>query len=97
MSNKDQLTIPPAARQDPQSFELLRVWIAQQDQHVSLRAGAWKQPEQWGVVLADLAAHIANALEQAEGLNRAEALELIKDAFLDELDAPTGEPSGAID
>jgi hypothetical protein len=45
-----------------------RVWIAKEDQHVSLCAGAWKDPAPWGVVLADLAGHIANALEPTEGL-----------------------------
>ena len=56
MAHTDQLAIPAAARQDARSFELLRVWIAKEDQHVSLRAGAWKDPAAWGIVLADLAA-----------------------------------------
>ncbi len=96
MAHTDQLAIPAAARQDARSFELLRVWIAKEDQHVSLRPGAWKEPSLWGVVLADLAGHIANALEQTEGLDRGESLEQIKAAFLGELAAPTGEPSGEI-
>ena len=96
MAHTDQLAIPAAARQDARSFELLRVWIAKEDQHVSLRAGAWKDPAAWGIVLADLAGHIANALEQTDALDREESLRQIEAAFLEELAKPTGEPSGEI-
>src|SRR5450432_1819416 len=96
MAVSNQLAIPDAARQDARSFELLRVWIADEDQHVSLRFGVWKEPSLWGVVLADLAGHIANTLEQGEGIHRTKALKQIQAAFLEELAAPTGEPSGEI-
>jgi hypothetical protein len=56
MSNKF-LDPPPAASRDKASFELLRVWVAEQGQHVSLRSGAWEDPFAWGIVLADLARH----------------------------------------
>jgi hypothetical protein len=96
MSQKDQLAIPDAARKDARSFELLRVWVASEDQHVSLRAGVWKEPGPWGTVLADLAGHIANAISETEGISREDALDEIEAAFLDELERPTGEPSGEI-
>jgi Domain of unknown function (DUF5076) len=53
-----QLAIPTAAAKDPQSFELLRVWVAQQSQQVTLRPGIWQDPSAWGVMLADLARNI---------------------------------------
>lgn len=96
MAPKDQLAIPDAARKDARSFELLRVWIASEDQHISLRPGAWREPAPWGIVLADLAGHIANALEQTEGVDRSDAIGQIKAAFLEELAAPTGDPTGDI-
>jgi hypothetical protein len=52
---------PPAAQRDAASFELLRVWIAEQGQHVNLRSGVWEDPFAWGIVLADLARHIVHA------------------------------------
>ena len=55
------LTIPEEAQRDKASFEVLRVWIANQSQHVSIRSGAWEDPFAWGIVLADLARHIALA------------------------------------
>src|ERR1039457_1262129 len=65
------LDIPPAAARDHASFEVLRVWIAEQGQHVSIRSGAWEDPFAWGIVLADLARHIAFALSPAPDLARA--------------------------
>ena len=44
------LDIPPAAARDRASFEVLRVWIAEQGQHVSIRSGAWEDPFAWGIV-----------------------------------------------
>ena len=61
MASNKYLDIPPAASRDKASFEVLRVWIAEQGQHVSLRSGAWEDPFAWGIVLADLARHIALA------------------------------------
>src|SRR6266481_394763 len=55
------LDLPPAAQRDKTAFEVLRVWIAEQGQHVSIRSGAWEDPFAWGIVLADLARHIAHA------------------------------------
>jgi hypothetical protein len=88
---------PPAATRDTAAFELLRVWIAEQGQHVSLRSGVWEDPFAWGIVLADLARHILNA----ESLSRKD---LDKEAFLNrliegfqaEIDSPTDEPDGEI-
>src|ERR1700751_938755 len=55
MSPEKSLSIPPVAQRDKASFEVLRVWIAEQGQHVSIRSGAWEDPFAWGIVLADLA------------------------------------------
>ena len=96
MSDTDRLVIPDAASKDPQSFELLQVWIANKGQHVSLRTGVWKDPSAWGIMLADLARHIANAYEQEEGLNRLKTLQRIRTALNVELASPTDDPSGQI-
>ncbi len=63
MGSEKSLSIPPVAQRDKASFEVLRVWIAEQGQHVSIRSGAWDDPFAWGIVLADLARHIALAHE----------------------------------
>jgi Domain of unknown function (DUF5076) len=94
MANSDQLRIPDAASKDPKSFELLRVWVANKDQHVSLRTGVWDDPAAWGMMLADMARHIANSYHQDKGLDRLQTLKRIKAALDVELASPTDEPSG---
>jgi hypothetical protein len=94
MSIIDQLTISDAAKRDSKSFELLRVWIAENNQHVSLRAGVWEDPAAWGIMLADLAGHVANTYEQSEGRNRAETLQRIKAGFDAEMSSPTDPEAG---
>jgi len=96
MSLNDQLVIPDAVKQDANSFELLRVWVANKEQHVSLRAGVWNDPAAWGIMLADLARHVANSYHQDAGLDRKRALQRIKVALEAELSAPTDSPSGQI-
>ena len=96
MTDRDQLLIPDAARKDPKSFELLRVWVASKGQHVSLRAGVWNDPAAWGLMLADLARHVVNSYEQDSGFSPHETLQRIKAAFDLELTSPTDVPSGEI-
>ena len=90
MAQNDQLLLPEAAKTDPQSFELLRVWIANKGQHVSLRTGVWEDPAAWGIMLADLASHIVNAYDQDEALDRQKTLQRIKAAFDTELSRGAG-------
>ena len=96
MADSDQLLIPDAARKDPNSFELLRVWVASKGQHVSLRAGVWDDAAAWGIMLADLARHIANSYQQNRGLSPLRTIPRIKAALNAELSSPTDEPSGEI-
>ena len=96
MADNDQLLIPDAAKKDEQSFELVRVWVAHKGQHVSLRVGVWSDPAAWGIMLADLAGHVANSYQQDTGLDRIKTLQRIKAAFDAELRSPTDEPLGKI-
>lgn len=88
MAQADQLRIPEPARTDAKSFELLRVWVAHQDQHISIRTGVWDDPAAWGVMLADLARHIANAFEKFENRDPLRVLEAIKAGFEAEMQSP---------
>lgn len=91
-----QLQIPDAAANDTRAVELLRVWAAGGKQHVSLATGLWSDPAYWGIMLVDLAKHIANAYEQMNGLDRAATLRRLKDGFDAEWNKPTDEPKGKI-
>lgn len=96
----DARQIPPAALRDPEAIELLRVWIAEQGLHCSMKVGIYadegtaNEVAAWGVILADLAQHVADALS-AEGLgSRALLFEGIIEAFNDEVGSPTSERTG---
>lgn len=88
---------PPAASRDHASFELLRVWVAEQGQHVSLRSGTWNDPFAWGIVLADLARHIVNAEAlNNEDLDKEAFLERMLEGFEAEIESPTDDAEGEL-
>src|SRR5688572_25274173 len=80
-SHPRQLAIPGVAFRDPKAVELLRLWAANGQQHVALATGVWDDPASWGIMLVDLAKHIANAYEQTNGSNRDEVLARLKEGF----------------
>jgi hypothetical protein len=90
------LQIPPAAEADPNSRELLRVWAASGKQHVTLATGLWDDPAAWGIMLVDLAKHIANAYELTGDRTAAAALSRIKSGFVVEWQNSTDEPFGEL-
>src|ERR1700735_109158 len=97
MSSQKYLDPPPAAAKDKAAFEVLRVWIAEQGQHVSLRSGAWEDPFAWGIVLADLARHITHAHHmQTESIDKDAFLDRLLEGFEAEIDNPTDEPEGEV-
>ena len=93
---KNELLIPPIAEADPKAIEVVRVWVAKGGQHVSINPFVWKDPEAWGIVLADLAGHLANAYQQEMGLNREETMRKIADLLVAELTNPTDTPKGDV-
>jgi hypothetical protein len=97
MGAEKTLAIPPAAQRDKASFEVLRVWIAEQGQHVSIQSGAWDDPFAWGIVLADLARHIALAHTlQNQSTDEDAFLTRLLEGFQAEIDNPTDEPEGEV-
>ena len=97
MGSEKVLSIPSAAQRDKASFEVLRVWIAEQGQHVSIRSGAWEDPFAWGIVLADLARHVALAHKlQNEGTDEEAFLARLLEGFQAEIENPTDEPEGEV-
>ena len=97
MAADKSLSIPPAAQRDKASFEVMRVWIAEQGQHVSIRSGAWEDPFAWGIVLADLARHIALAHQlQNKETDIDVFMERLLEGFHAEIDNPTDEPEGEV-
>lgn len=91
--------IPEAALRDPNAVEMLRLWIAEQRLWTSLNIGVYAEqgiPEAkaWGIILADTARHLANALEDEQGAPPNETIGEICRHMLEELGNPTSETKG---
>jgi len=86
---KDELAVPPTAVEDAKSFEIARVWVASGAQHVRLRTDVWPDPAAWGIVLAELARHVALAYHQTEDHAIEDVLERLLAGFQSELESPT--------
>lgn len=93
---KDEMAPSPVVAQDAKSFELARLWVANDAQHVVLRTDVWPDPAAWGIVLADLARHVALAYQHKDGNDREDALERVLAGFHTELESPTDSPTGGL-
>lgn len=76
-----ELPIPTAALKDAKARELVRVWAASGKQHLSLATGLWDDPAAWGVMLVDLARHLARAYEQTHGMEPDKTLARIREGI----------------
>lgn len=85
-----ELQIPPTVYDDENSGEMLRAWVAHNGLHVSLAPLALgDDPSVWGVLLVDVARHVARAFEQEKQMSPDDALALIKKMFDAEWNTPT--------
>lgn len=97
MSAKDrELVIPPVAEEDPESFELVRVWAAYGDQHVTIKSTLQGEAQDFGEMLVDLARHGANLYSQREGVSFTEALKRIRAGFDAKWEGTWEWPTGGI-
>jgi predicted secreted Zn-dependent protease len=81
---------PPEIQGDPKATEMIRVWLANGEVHVSLLLGMWAdsatagvdEREAWGQLLADVSRHVANGLHQSHGVDPTETTKVIEKSFL---------------
>src|SRR5215470_17488443 len=83
----DALVIPPTALEQG-GVEVLRAAIVDGGLHVSLRR-AFDDPEAWGMLIADVARHVARIYATENQFREEETLERIRSLFNAELDSPT--------
>ena len=96
-----ELEIPPAAKNDPESTEILRLWIADGAEWVSLnhrvyRDRDFKEEWAWGVFLSDTIKHLANAIHEASGKDKLEIIGEIRASFEAEMQNPTSAVRGGV-
>lgn len=88
---KRELDPPPLATRNAEAVEVLRVWASSGHAQEVVLKTTWKDAGAWGLMLADIARHAANAYE-GEGHDRAEVLARIRQLFDEEFADPTDEP-----
>lgn len=92
--------IPNAALRDPAAVEMLRVWVAAQQLHCSLKIGMYRdgmgidEELAWGTILADAAKHIAKGLHPNDEKEQGAALLKIRLRLNEELSVPSSDISG---
>jgi hypothetical protein len=96
MGQTRELPVPAAVSSAENAFEIARIWITEDCQHISLATDIWNDPAAWGLMLVDLARHVARAYEQREGRDPEKVLARIKEGFDAEWNNPTDTPKGNI-
>jgi hypothetical protein len=79
------------APSDAESVEVLRAWIVGDSLQCAIQADAFPDPGSWGAVFADVARHIASALQQQEGAPVEQTVERILQVFREEMRSPSAE------
>jgi hypothetical protein len=80
MASISELSHPPGVKHASRAMEIVRVWIVDEKQQVVLSGNLWDDPAAWGLMLVDLARHVANAYED-QGHDRNRVLSRIREAF----------------
>ena len=93
------LVVPPAAQRDENAVQMLSAWIAEKQLHCALNIGMWQEdgrPEvpAWGILLADVIRHIANAMRDEYGMEVHKTIDGVVDALNKELENPTSKTKG---
>jgi hypothetical protein len=84
----DELEIPEVILKADQKTELARIWLADGDQVAVISPRLWDDPGVWGLMLVDLAKHVAKAYEES-GTSGDFALQKMKEALDAEWAHPT--------
>lgn len=84
--NLRELPVPAEALEQNLALELVRVWAGGGEQHVSIANNVWDDPANWGILLVDLAKHIAKSYSEE---NYDSTLARIREGFDAEWESPT--------
>ena len=88
------LVVPSEVDADEKAREILRAWVANGGLVCALRPETWPEASNWGIVLADVTRHVANAVKDLKGDDPAATIEKIRVLYNAELASPTDKPTG---
>jgi len=91
-----ELPIPPEALTDPERFELLRLWAAHQQLHVTISSDMEGGAEDFGELLADLFEHASRMYAQRDSRSLEEVRQCILEDFRRRLEQPNSSLEGAM-
>lgn len=80
-SHSGSIDVPDAALEDKEAIELARVWASGGKQYASIDVHVWNDPASWGIMLVDLARHVAAAYAVSGKLDAASALDRLREGF----------------
>jgi hypothetical protein len=89
-----ELAAPENMSED--ALEILRVWVTDAEQEVSIRTEVWDDPAVWGIFLYDLVRHVARAYAQTTSRTEEQARDRILEGFSAEISSPTDTPTGDV-
>lgn len=97
MPHPRELPIPRQIANEQMAIEIARIWIAAGGgHHLSLTTNLVGDPKAWGIMLVNLAKHVANAYHQSRGADPEQMLAGIKAAFDAEWANPTNQLGGEV-
>jgi hypothetical protein len=90
---------PHTIKGDPKATEMLRLWAAHNKLNVAINIGCYEENGRdeaaaWGIILADAARHVANAMHLRYGVPATLTISKIQNAFRVELTDPTSPIDG---
>lgn len=93
--HRGSLDRPREVTSDGRAMEVLSAWLQSDGRNtVVVRPETWPDPAAWGLLLVDIARHIANALHEARGEEAGRILARIREGIIAELGDPTDTPTG---
>jgi hypothetical protein len=91
-----ELEIPPEALTDPERFELLRLWAAHEQLHVTISSSLGGEAEDFGELLADLFEHASRMYAQRDKRPLSEVRTGILENFQRRIERPSPSLEGGI-
>jgi len=84
--NSKTLPIPDDCQVNPDAFQLMAIWIAENEPRISFRSDAWEDPAIWGIVLADVVRLVAQQYQESTGQSIDNTVSRIVSGFRAELE-----------